>query len=476
MKKLFYVLIAAMATSLLGGCGLGTGSSAPPPPWANTNAPLFNSPDNGATAGDGRVELQWIPTSGVEYWVFAATNSALTAFNWTGLANAQALVAAPTPSYMCGLIDNLPYYFATNGRIDGGPGGASSSTITATPYDASTKWLRNITSFTSPIYGLGYTSLTTCANNTALSATGTFAAVGQGGAIFTSADGISWAQQTTPVGFSANLNAVAGYAANQNNATTPGLRWVAVGNGGASVYSLDGITWTVGNPANSSSSANPGNNTLRSITQVGGTFWAVGDKGTVINSSDGINWNSAWASITTNNLNGISYAGGVYVAVGDSGTIMTNGTLVTPAPTIQKLNQVAAIATAYGSIYVAVGANGTIVTSDSYHGTGAWTAMALPGAPNLVGVTVESRGVETQTAYTNAPLPDSKLGFIASAQFVAIDDAGNAYTSLNGYDWTTTANPTGKIPTGTTSLNAIVSSGFGYIAAGNTTDFPVYAF
>jgi hypothetical protein len=234
VKKLFYVLTVAIVTPLLGGC-FETGSSAPPPPWANTGT----SPNNGATAGDGRVKLEWIPTAGVEYWAFSATDPSLTAFNWTGLPNAQAVVAAPTPTYMCGLIDNSAYYFATNGRINGGPGGASSSTITATPYNATANWQLNGTTFTANVYGLGYTSLTTCANNAAFSATGTFAAVGAGGAIFTSPDGINWTVQSSPV--TTNLNAVAGYA-NQNNATTPGLRWVAVGDGGKAVYSTDGTT------------------------------------------------------------------------------------------------------------------------------------------------------------------------------------------------------------------------------------------
>ena len=118
MKKWFCMVIVAMVSTLLGGCGkFATGSSAPPPPWLLS------------TAGDGRVELNWTATPGVDYWVFAATDPALTAFNWTGLPNAQAVVAAPTPSYICGLIDGMTYYFATNGRINNGPGGPSSPTI-----------------------------------------------------------------------------------------------------------------------------------------------------------------------------------------------------------------------------------------------------------------------------------------------------------------------------------------------------------
>jgi len=453
VKKLFYVLIAAMATSLLGGCGLGTGSSAPPPPWL------------ASTAGDGRVVLNWTATPGVDYWVFAATDPALTAFNWTSLANAQAVVAAPTPSYICGLIDGMTYYFATNGRINGGPGGPSSPTISLTPHNASTQSWNSapISSTSSPdIYGLGYTGLTTCANNTALSATGTFAAVGAGDVIFTSPDAISWTGQSSPV--STNLNAVAGYAANQNNATTPGLRWVAVGDGGTAVYSTDGINWTAANAIAPATTQD-----LHSIIQVGGGFYAVGNAGTIISSSDGNTW-TANVSPTTNRLNGIAHAG-MFVAVGDTGTIVANGgSWVTQiSNTTSNLHQVAAIATVYGSIYVAVGDSGTIVTTNSGNENGTWTALTpITGNPNLVGVTVEPRGVETTTAYTTAPPIDPWLGFISAAQFEAIDDSGNTYTSVNGHDWTATGNNTGITCTlGTTCLNPLISSGFGYVTAGN---------
>jgi hypothetical protein len=465
VKKLFYVLTVAIVTPLLGGC-FETGSSAPPPPWANTGT----SPNNGATAGDGRVKLEWIPTAGVEYWAFSATDPSLTAFNWTGLPNAQAVVAAPTPTYMCGLIDNSAYYFATNGRINGGPGGASSSTITATPYNATANWQLNGTTFTANVYGLGYTSLTTCANNAAFSATGTFAAVGAGGAIFTSPDGINWTVQSSPV--TTNLNAVAGYA-NQNNATTPGLRWVAVGDGGKAVYSTDGINWIA---ATAVPATTP---TLRSIIQVGGGFYSVGDAGTIVSSIDGNTW-TAQTPLTSYNLNGVAHAG-YFVAVGDHGTIETNGgggwallpyssTPSTPStsPTNNNLHQVAAIATIYGSIYVAVGDSGTIVTSDSYLHNGVWTALTLPGAPNLVGVAVEPRGVETTTAYTTAPAIDPWLGFISAAQFVAMDSAGNTYTSINGHDWSASVSSNiAACTTGTSCMNPLISSGFGYVAAGD---------
>jgi hypothetical protein len=470
VKKLFYVLTVAIVTPLLGGC-FETGSSAPPPSWAATVTSLPYSPNQGATAGDGRVKLEWIPTAGIEYWVFSATDPGLTAFNWTGLPNAKAVIAAPMPTYLCGLIDNSAYYFATNGRINGGPGGPSSSTITATPYNATANWKPNLTNFSANVYGLGYTSLTTCANNTALSATGTFSAVGAGGAIFTSPDGISWTGQSSPV--TTNLNAVAGYAAYQNNATTPGLRWVAVGDNGTTVYSTNGINWIA-------ATAPATTQLLRSIIQVGGGFYAVGNAGTIVSSSDGNTW-SLQTAPTTNNLNGVAHAG-YYVAVGDHGTILTNGGGgwgVASSPTTNNLRQVAAIATIYGSVYVAVGDNGTIVTSDSSSAhNGVWTLVTspVPSTSTLVGVTVEPRGVETTTAYTTAPAIDPWLGFISAVQFVAMDNTGNTYTSINGHDWTASVNSNiGTCTTGASCMNPLISSGFGYLATGNSGQ-TAYAF
>lgn len=425
MKKLFCLLIAAMVTPLLGGC-LDNGSSAPPPSGFT------------ATAGDGRVKVEWATSPGVDYWLFTATDPGLTAFNWTGLPNAHAYISAATPFYMCGLFSGTPYYFAANGRKNGGPGGASSPTISATPYDASAAWTTSSLPAALDIYGVGYTSLTTCSNN-ATSAGGSFAAVGQGGAIFTSADGKSWINQPAPSGFTTDLYAVTGYAANQNNPGNPARRWVAVGAGGASVYSLDGISWAVGNPPTSGSAANPSNQALRSLTQVAGTFFAVGDTGTILSSTDGISWTSH-ASGTTNNLNGVTH-GTIYVAVGDSGTILTS-----------NLREV----TSYGSIIVAVGDAGTIVTSKDSGVT--WTAPTLTSTSNLVGIAAESH------LLSNAVI-DPQLGFISTAQFVVVDDSGNAYSSVNGLTWSA------AISTGiTTNLSnfgkPLVSSGFGYVAVG----------
>jgi len=279
--------------------------------------------------------------------------------------------------------------------------------------------------------------------------------------------GISWVNQPAPAGFSTDLYAVTGYAANQNNPGNPALRWVAVGNGGAVVYSPDGSTWAIGRVYNASNPA------LRSITHVLGNFFAVGDAGTILSSTDGITWtihNSP--SVSSSKLNGVTH-GGIYVAVGDGGTILISGdgntwTVKTPTTAVtSNLRQVTSFVSIYGTIYVAVGDAGTIVTS--IDGGTTWIKQAAPTLSDLVGITVESRGVETTTAYTTAPAVDPKLGFISSAQFVAIDSTGKTYTSVNGYDWTASATSTGiSCTTGTTCMNPLVSSGFGYVTVGNS--------
>jgi photosystem II stability/assembly factor-like uncharacterized protein len=458
VKKLLCMLIIAMVAPLLSGCP-NNGSTAAPPPWLiTTTLPT----DKGAVAGDGRVKLEWIPSPGVDYWLFTATDPSLSAFNWTGLPNHYAYAAVASPFYMCGLFNGTTYYFAANGRSNGGPGGSSSPTINATPYNAaSAVWATSSTPSSSPdLYGVGYTSLTTCSNNNTTSATGSFAAVGKGGAIFTSNDGKSWINQSAPAGFTTDLYAVTGYAANQNNPGNPALRWVAVGAGGASVYSLDGTSWAVGRGL--AISPNPPNPALRSITHVAGTFFAVGDAGTILSSTDGTNWTPHSSGLTSlPNLNGITH-GSIYVAVGEGGAILTSGdgntwttqTSVTSLTT-NTLRQV----TSNGNIIVAVGDSGTIVTS--INGGSTWTAQQIQsGTPSLVGVAAESQFVAN-------PVADPLLGFIANAQFVAVDSTGKAYTSVNGVAWPTTS----PIITGISSLSNLgqpmVSSGFGYVAAGN---------
>lgn len=447
MKKWLTLFIVLITTSLLNGCSLDNGSPADPP----TNM--------ATTAGDGRVKVTWTGNSGVDYWLFTAADAALTAFNWVGLTNSHVYINVQTPFYMCGLLNGTTYYFAANGRVNGGPGGASSLTVNDIPRIAGSTWNAVTATPLGDLLGVGYMGLSACTNNST-SAAGSFAAVGVNGTIFTSdkIDGIaptmSWTSHSVSAAFPHNFYAVAGYAANQNNTATPTLRWVAVGDGGASFISTDAgaATWSPGTIYDSVKPA------LRSVMQTAGTFWAVGDTGTIQSSTDGITW-TIRTSNTTNNLRNITYGNGLFLAVGDAGTIITSTDGVTwivrTSNTSENLRQVSSML----ATFVAVGDNGAIVTSTDQGAT--WTKQSTSlGTPNFVGIasnlqqaTIDSNG----TVYTS-----STTGIAANMRFVVIDSSGNSYTSPDGIDWTTAG-----ISTGVSSLNTLVSSGFGYVAVGN---------
>jgi photosystem II stability/assembly factor-like uncharacterized protein len=163
--------------------------------------------------------------------------------------------------------------------------------------------------------------------------------------------------------------------------------------------------------------------------------------------SDGITWNDVTSGATVN-LNGIGYGAGRYVAVGDGGTLVTstNAGVNWTAQTVAGAGNLRAVA--YGNNYnstdntgailintfVAVGDGGTAVVSND--GGVTWTAQTIAGAGDLVSIGYTSR-------------------------FVAIDRAGNAFTSANGQTWSA------AIPTGTTGLHALAVNGYGYIAVGD---------
>jgi hypothetical protein len=90
-------------------------------------------------------------------------------------------------------------------------------------------------------------------------------------------------------------------------------RFVAVGEGGTILTSNDGVTWS----ASISGTTAP----LNGVAYGGQAFAAVGETGTILTSNDGVTW-SASSSGTTARLNGVAYGGEAFAAVGENGTIL----------------------------------------------------------------------------------------------------------------------------------------------------------
>ena len=129
-----------------------------------------------------------------------------------------------------------------------------------------------------------------------------FVAVGDQGTIVHSVDGIAWSAAAT--GTSNDLRGIA----------WNGTRFVAVGNDGTAAYSSDGETWTLVDAAEGD---------LTEIVWAGTRFVAVGEDGAIVYSSDGVSWSAA-TSGTLNHLWDIAWNGTRLVAVGSNGTILVS--------------------------------------------------------------------------------------------------------------------------------------------------------
>lgn len=222
-------------------------------------------------------------------------------------------------------------------------------------------------------------------------AAGRFVAVGLGGTILVSPDGVNWTGE--PSGTSASRDGVAF-----------GGRFVAVGFNDTALVSevlvsADGTAWTeVVSPLFARVF-------LEAVAYGGGKFVAVGTNGSILTSADGIAWTSA-ASGTVAVLHAVAYGGGRFVAVGEGGVIFTSPDGDTWARessgTSGSLHGIA-----YGGgRFVAVGPNAAVTSADGVH----WTAAGA----GMSGVYAVAYG---------------------DGQFVAVGDRGSGFASGDGSAW-----------------------------------------
>ena len=399
MRRPLMLIAAILAGLLAAGCG-SSGSSADPPAGVV------------ATAGDGIVTVSWTMAGGVDYWLFYANSDSISTSNWTSIPGSKSIIGAASPYVAAGLANGLVYSFTINGRTNGGPGGDGTPSVSAIPR------LAGSVAPNSPVPWTAGTALG--ANDLrGLALVGTqFVAVGAGGAVYSSVDGVKWTAVNS--GVATNLNALNYYGA-----------YLAAGDGGTILYSADTITWT---PRTTGTA-----NNLYAIGRNSGLFVAVGAKGTIITSGDGITWTAAANSATANDLNAvIPYGDSLWIAAGANGTLITsadgsNWKSVT-SNTARDLKGIAygANAATGALTFVAVGAAGTLLTSPD---TVIWTARPAIGANTLAAVNY-------------------------GTQFIAVGANGSIFTSTDGTNWT------GQPSTTTSDLNAIVHAPYSYSVVG----------
>ena len=427
LLSVFKSLISLLAAIVLSACGGGHGSPAPAPVGGLNVEP-----------GEGGVALTWTGVSGVDYWVYTGQSSTIckncgnSTNNWSSLPGAQSrgwATAVTSPYFFTGntiqtsLNNGALYSFIMDGRINGSPGGEATPSVSATPRLNGDFWYSDGAPIGSgSVKGLAFGPKLNTANNT-FALTGTYLALGSAGAKYQSTNGLSWTAITSTD------------TSNWKSATyafggTTIQKFVGVGAAGAVVYSNDLVNF------NATTSGNQDLNAVASNTSM---VVAVGNLGTILRSTDGVNWTAAASVPNTTDLYAVTYAtvatGGLWVAVGARGTLWVSADASTWAEiesgTRQDLKGVASVMNAtypngifspiitptYSYAVVAVGAAtenaGTVIrTTDGVN----WTRQVL-GTQNL-----------------NAIVASSAL--IPTNQFMAVGDSGTAFTSPDGVTWT----------------------------------------
>jgi hypothetical protein len=466
-----YALPASLVTVALCSCLGNSGNQTAPPEGVRVYA------------GDSSISITWPDNPSVNYWVFHAQDPTLsTVGKWSQLLAAGVLVGATSPAILCGQINNpapnslFPAtYFTINGRTGSSPGGNGSALVSTSPRPAggpTAPWIPAGQSIPSAVSAIGYGATTGC-GNAGRPASGTYVAVGPGGAVYSAAlaptvagpltpaqgnDPLTWVRGSVPPGFSEDLLGVAAYSyGNANN--NPGVAsflFVAVGKGGSILRSADGQNWeqVFGVPTSSN---------LNAVAVAGSTFVAVGDAGVVLTSTDGLTWNinTTATAASTNSLNAIHCVSTSCVAVGANGTTLwtsnsgANWSLYTVG-----VNNWTGIS--YGNADLNYDA---VVTE-----TATTVTISLQNEAINTWVVVDAFGSYATANSVGAWVPASTAiaGSIVAidytTQFVALDGAGNAYQSFNGINWK---------PSGASNLLdavAMRSNGSGFVAIGSSGD------
>ena len=301
-------------------------------------------------------------------------------------------------------------------------------------------WTYHSTSGDKPLYGVTWSS-----------AVQQFIAVGGNGVIYTSPNGTSWHYQVS--GLSNDLAAV----------SAAGSVIVAVGANG-SLATTDGVislidgsqTWT---PRDAGLTTN-----LRGVTAKAGVYVAVGDGGAVTTSSDGLAWSKLAPSGISANLLGVFADSSAFFATGAAGAIYksTTGASWTSVGVAAIVDDLFAGAVTPGNKSIIVGNSGVIAVNN---GGSTWSRASSPTGPNTSTtlpfdtvafngtrfVATGLKGVFARADRTDA-FTQGLQGFIGSgtarlaamaagavSQMVAVGDAGAAFVSADGIAWASSA-------------------------------------
>ncbi|WP_240036784.1 S-layer homology domain-containing protein [Paenibacillus amylolyticus] len=240
--------------------------------------------------------------------------------------------------------------------------------------------------------------------------------------------------------------------------------YVAVGTSGTVLTSSDGVNWMTRTAGTATQ--------LNGVAYSNGTYVAVGQGGRILTSSDGMSW-IIRDSGTTNDLRTVNYINGAYMAVGANGTILTSGDGVSWTSQASGTTQFLFAVNYFNGTYMAVGAVGTILTSSD---GASWTSRSSGTTTGLYGVSYAngtyvvvglSGKILTSSDGTNwtsrtSGTTNNLVGLIyGNGTYVAVGIGGTIVTSSDGVSWMTRMSGT------TNSLVGISYDNGTYMAVGN---------
>ena len=176
---------------------------------------------------------------------------------------------------------------------------------------------------------------------------------------------------------------------------------VAVGTGGKILVSADGMTWR---PTESGTS-----DWLVDVTFAESRYYAVGDNGCILVSSDARTWTRNSSVPTRQRLNAIRYLGDflpvTFLAVGEGGTILTsrdgNTWIQVASGTTRWLRGIGG-SSSFG--WIVVGQGGTMLASNNgtaWRMVGSGTTEDLEAVKYLMGFAASSKGLPFEYGYAN---------------------------------------------------------------------------
>lgn len=235
---------------------------------------------------------------------------------------------------------------------------------------------------------------------------------------------------------------------------------------------------------------------LQGVSFVNNTYFAVGDKGIILSSTDGKTWTTQASNTQTYSLYGTAFGNSKYVAVGSGGTTLTsaNGAAwsASPSPAPATLRDIIFD----GGNFIAVGEGGSIFTSTdgfSWNSVSSGVTGTLFRIASLKsklysvgasGIIISSSDNGKTWTKLNSGTPNDLHGIALDnvGTYIVVGTSGTVLSSTDGTSWTSHAvDAVGTtdlldvaLGTITTTTNNIATSTDNFVAVGNSPSGDVF--